>query len=231
MAADIWCPITCDPNTDAPGYMVEIARMAFAKAGHTVTYEVLPWTRAIKEGRDGDITGIIGAYHEDAPDFIFPENELGLLGNEMFVQTENPWRYTGIVSLENITLGVIADYAYSEELNAYILAHQNDSERIQIATGESPLESNIHKLERGRLTAVLETTPVFWYTVGQLELNDRFRSAGIATEPQKAYIAFSPVNSHSAEYARILSEGIAALRASGELARILQKYHLEDWKP
>jgi polar amino acid transport system substrate-binding protein len=59
---------------------------------------------------------------------------------------------------------------------------------------------------------------------------DRFRSAGTFGAPSKIYIAFSPANHKSKEYARILSEGIVSLRASGELKEILGKYGLDDWK-
>lgn len=230
LAADIWCPMSCESNTAAPGYMVEIAQIILANAGHRVTYEVLPWKRAIKECREGTIHGIIGAYVEEAPDFIFPDNDLGLFGNEMFVKRENPWRYTALASLNEMRLGVIAEYAYSAELDAYIAAHQTNPQRIQMAHGETPLEINIRRLEHDRVDVLIETTPVFWYTVRQLGGAEYFRSAGIATEPKKLYIAFSPVNVQSPAYARILSEGIVALRASGELSRILQKYHLEDWQ-
>jgi polar amino acid transport system substrate-binding protein len=44
------------------------------------------------------------------------------------------------------------------------------------------------------------------------------------------YIAFSPGNPKSQEYAQILSKGIQQLRASGELATILKKYGMSDWK-
>jgi len=49
-------------------------------------------------------------------------------------------------------------------------------------------------------------------------------------KPSKLFIAFSPKNPKSQEYAKLLSEGTAALRASGELRKILAKYGLSDWR-
>jgi polar amino acid transport system substrate-binding protein len=43
-------------------------------------------------------------------------------------------------------------------------------------------------------------------------------------------VAFAPGVARSRDYARILDEGIAAMRASGELAKLLQRYGLKDWR-
>ena len=39
LVADEWCPYNCAPNSDKPGYVVEIAELVFAEAGHTVIYK------------------------------------------------------------------------------------------------------------------------------------------------------------------------------------------------
>jgi polar amino acid transport system substrate-binding protein len=231
LAADAWCPITCEPGSERPGYMIEIAQLIFARAGHTVEYQMLPWARAIKDARDGKITGIVGAFAQDAPDFILPENPQGLLGNELFVKKGQTWRYAGIDSLRQIVLGAITDYAYGDDLDAYIAANKADLKHVQLASGENPLEVNIKKLQRGRIDALVESAPVFWYTVNQMGLAVEFLLAGQIGEPQKTYISFSPANPAAQNYARILSDGMTALRASGELAPLLQKYHLTDWQP
>jgi polar amino acid transport system substrate-binding protein len=46
----------------------------------------------------------------------------------------------------------------------------------------------------------------------------------------KVYIAFSPGNKNSIDYAQILSDGILEMRSNGHLGRILFKYGLQDWK-
>ncbi|SFV56538.1 ABC transporter, periplasmic domain [hydrothermal vent metagenome] len=56
-----------------------------------------------------------------------------------------------------------------------------------------------------------------------------FKIAG-STYADNVYLAFSPNNPHSKEYAKILSEGINTLRKSGELDKILAKYGLHDWE-
>ena len=231
IAADRWCPYNCAPNTAKPGYMVEIAQRTLAKAGHTVEYKLVPWARAVKEGREGKLTGIIGAYVDDAPDFVFPKNELAMSGDVVFVLKEKNWTYRDISSLPGMSIGVIKGYAYSsEELNDYIKKYGNDDKKIQFVFGDNPCEANIRKLAAGRMDAVIESPAVFWYTATQMKMKDKFKSAGSISRPKEAYIAFSPANAKSKEYARILSDGIDAMRKSGELKTILEKYGLDDWR-
>ncbi len=96
--------------------------------------------------------------------------------------------------------------------------------------GMNPLEKNIKMLLSGRIDAVIATEPVFWYFANRMDIKDQIKVSGVAVKPEKAYIAFSPVIPQSKEYAKILSNGVAKLRKSGELEQILIKYGLEDWK-
>ena len=38
LRADSWYPYNGDPKAENPGYMVEVARLAFAKAGYQLDY-------------------------------------------------------------------------------------------------------------------------------------------------------------------------------------------------
>ncbi|MBF0200218.1 MAG: transporter substrate-binding domain-containing protein [Desulfamplus sp.] len=229
IAADNWCPINCEPGTSMPGYMVETARKIYEKEGHTVEYIVRPWARAIHECRTGKINGIIGAFKGDAPDFIFPENELGLISQAFFVKTASTWSYNGIKSLEGVKLGAIIDYDYGEELTQYIEKNK-DSRMVDLIGGSDPLMMNINKLMGDRIDVIIEVPPVLWYKASEMGVKDQLRVAGRMDEPESAYIAFSPDNHSSQKYADILSHGIENLRRSGELKKILEKYGLEDWK-
>jgi polar amino acid transport system substrate-binding protein len=228
IAGDSWCPFNCDPETDKqPGYMVEIAKMIFAKNGHSLKYTVLPWKRAVVECRQGKITGVIGGYLEDTPDFIFPHNELAMIGFSFFVPKNSLWTYKDVSSLSKIKLGVINGYAYNQEIDDYIAENQD---KLWIASGEKPLMDNIKSLTNGYLDVIIESDPVFWFTAAKMGLRDRFQQAGTPVAPRKAYIAFSPAISKSKAYAQMLSDGIDAMRKSGELKNILDKYGLKDWK-
>ncbi len=229
IVSDEWCPINCAPGSEAPGIMVEVAELIFKKAGHSLVYKQVPWERAVMETRKGNYNGIIGAYTGDAPDFVFPENEQAVIGNSFFVRQDSTWTYNGILSLDKVSIGVIRGYDYGEEINKYIKKNHG-SDKVQLNGGETALEKNIKKLLIGRIDAVLENKYVFEYKASQMKAADKIKPAGVAVKPEKAYVAFSPANPKSKEYAEILSKGMVAIRESGDLAKILQKYGLQDWK-
>jgi polar amino acid transport system substrate-binding protein len=226
-SADIWCPVNCDPAGSEPGIMVETAQKVFSDAGHTVKYTILPWARAVVMCREGKINGVIGAFAGDAPDFVFPENELLMVsGNTLFTAKNSKWIYKNMNSMEDIKLGAIIGYDYGPRVNNYMQKGKN----VQLLGGKNPLERNIQKLLLGRIDAVIEAEPVFRYSAKKMGLADQFRTAGQIDEPQKCYIAFSPNIPKSKEYSKILSDGVDMLRQSGELEKILNKYGLHDWE-
>lgn len=229
LAADPWCPYTCEPGTDKPGFMVEIARTVLGKAGHSVVYKSVNWTRAIKDAREGKYSGIMGAYTEDAPDFVFPETDQGKSKNSLFVKKENPWKYTGIDSLKQVKIGIVKDYGYGEPLDGYFKSAKG-SDLVQGVGGDDALVKNIKKMMAGRIDALVEDPNVFTLTAADMGVSDQITTAGDVTQALSVYIAFSPKDPKSKEYAKIITDGMAELRQSGELEKILARYGLKDWQ-
>ncbi|WP_435793751.1 substrate-binding periplasmic protein [Neptuniibacter pectenicola] len=229
IAADRWCPFNCEPGPELPGFMVEVAQRVFAKQGYDVKYIEMNWSRAIQEARKGNVNAIMGGFKSDAPDFVYPEEELAVLGNAFFVRKESDWTYEGLESLKNVQLGAILGYDYGDELRGYI--QESNADSVTMLNGDyHSLSQGIKLLNKRRIDVIIEVEPVFWYTADQLGLSDQFKFTGKMVQPEKAYIAFSPALKKSTQHADLLSDGIRKLRASGELLTILAKYGLKDWK-
>jgi polar amino acid transport system substrate-binding protein len=229
LRADIWEPYNGDPESAKPGYMIEVVKAIFTKAGYTVDYQCNGWTweRSIEEVRQGRIDGIVGAAVEDAPDFVFPGEIFINQQMTFFVKKGNPWRYKGIKSLENIRLGVISGYAYEDEIDEYI-EKNSGKDTIQAIKNANALELNIKKLEAGRIDATIEDVSVFSMKCASMGMTGKFEEAGVVGEPDNITIAFSPAKETSKKYAEILSKGLKEMRASGELKKILEKYGLKE---
>jgi polar amino acid transport system substrate-binding protein len=230
IVADDWCPYNCVPDSAYPGYAIEAAVEIFKKAGYQIKYEYVPWARAVDGVLDGTYEGAIGASKGDIPGAIFPEKELGYYGNYLFVRKGDTWRYTGVDSLKNIRLGVIGDYYYSDEINAYIEASKNNPQ-VDVIYGNNAAELNLKKLLDNKIDVYLEDSNIVFYTVEQAGLDMKnLEIAGEVGDPEAFYIAFSPANPESQKWAEILSNGIRELRESGRFAEILQRYGLKDWE-
>lgn len=231
-----WCPLVCESGRPGilekdPGAVVEIVRAIFEEKGYRVLYSTPPWSRAIFATRKGSYTGILAAMKNDAPDFIYPEEEVGVNRMCFYVKATNPWRYQGVKSLRSVVLGVIQDYAYDNgEVDEYIKKSRTaPNSQVQIVASKTGLEQNFNNLKLDRITVILdECRVVDWYLKNK-NLTDMYQQAG-CLEEVKMYVAFSPALEQSPRYAALFSKGIRALRRSGRLQAILAKYGLKDWK-
>lgn len=223
LAADEWCPYNCAPGDPKPGFLVEIVKAIFEPQGFTVDYRIVPWARAIRDTRAGRYSAILGAIRSEAPDFFYPEGTGFRAGTQAFVKAGSPWKFEGPASLDGATVGVILDYSYGDTADAYIAKYRSDTKRVQLATGENALEKNVAKLRQGRVSVLLEDPAVMRYFLDKTDQSDAVAHAGVL-ENTEAFIAFGPKEPHAQEHARMLSEGMGRMRASGELARILERY-------
>jgi polar amino acid transport system substrate-binding protein len=227
LCADSWCPYNCEPDSDRPGFAVQIAQEVFGAAGYKVDYEVVNWARCVEDARNGRYDGIIGAIHTDAPDFIFPAERLAISSDGYAFRSGDTFHFTGEKSLQGRVLGVIRDYNFSGPIGAYLAAHGNDPSRIEYIAGEGALAKNLAKLVAGRVDLVLDDANVLRDAIARLGLQNQVRlDQGPNRTP--TYIAFSPASPEAAHLAGLLDAGIASLRRSGRLAQILALYHVQD---
>lgn len=223
LASDEWCPYNCAPGSDKPGFMVEIATKVFAEAGHQVDYKIVPWSRALDEARSGKLSGVIGAYKSDAPDFVFPARAPAQSETVFFAKTGEIWRYDGEKSLAAVAIAGILDYSYTESMDKYITSNKADPLRVQLVSGDDGLDKNVKKLLAGRVRVVLEDRAVMRHYLSTHGLQDKIVAVG-AISAEDVFIAFSPALKNSKDYAHILSVGIEKMQASGELQRIIANY-------
>lgn len=87
--ADNWYPMNGNPESNLPGYMIELARAIFKQHGYEVNYETMPWKRALSTVKTGKHDCVVGAYKEDAPGFVFPTESWGMDQADFFVKKGN----------------------------------------------------------------------------------------------------------------------------------------------
>jgi polar amino acid transport system substrate-binding protein len=230
LRADNWFPYNGEPGAAQPGYVVEIVRAVLLKEGGVLDYQIMPWKRAMAEAEKGEVNGVIGALKTDTPGFVFPQEPIGMSGTSAFVRRGATWRHTGVDSLKTQRVGVVEGYSYSEEIDAYVAAKRADPKAIDVSGGDTPETLAIKKLQAGRLDVYLSDPNVFRARASELGFKeDDFVDAGMVAPPLPIYISLSPRRPESRAWADKLDQGIRALRESGELAKILQRYGLVDW--
>jgi polar amino acid transport system substrate-binding protein len=231
LEGDVWAPYVMDPATGRKGFMVDIAEQVFLKAGYQVSFKAIPWTRALQDVESGQADGVVGIYFDQAKKMalVVPSEEIGISVNELFTKKEATWTYTGVPSLDTMVLGTVADYDYGE-LNDYVAEQlRTSSGKVQEVHGNEGFRMNLSKLLANRVTVVVEDAMVVDYISRSLGLANRIKAVGTLESRNKVGIAFHP-GPRGPLYAKILSDGIARLRKSGELKAILDPYQVVDWK-
>lgn len=231
LRADEWCPFNCVPKSDKPGYLIEIAEQAFKTEGFSIDYSTLNWSRAILESRNGKYNGIVGAFKSDAPDFVFPNVPLGKVKNCFYTDAKSTWKFDGLKSLKGQRIGLIQDYSYDEEFDKYAETNKENSNLIDIVSGDEPLSINIKKVKAGRISALLESQSVLEYYLYDNQL-EPLRLAGCfpKSSDKDVYIAFSPAIEESKQFSETLAQKVQEMRKDGSLAKLLTKYGIKDWE-
>lgn len=230
LRADAWCPLNCAPDSAQPGYGIEIAEALYETAGHTVEYQLMPWARALVEVKHGRVIGAIGADPAEDPELIYPQHEIGMADTGFAVRAGSGFRYDGLESLAELRIGAVRDYVYDDgDIDAYLAAHADDHGSVQLLTGNDVIAKNLRKLLANRVDVVLDSPFVLHYEIARLGLADRVDVVALG-DPTPVYIAFSPVHPQGQALSDLFDAGMAELRASGELAAILARYGLTDWR-
>jgi len=231
LKADVWCPYNCDPAEAQPGFMIEVAKAALEGAGNKVEYSTMNWARAIAETRQGSFTGIVGAAKTDAPDFVFPTTALGSSNNCFWTKPDSAWKYESLDKMQPGAIGVIKDYSYGEAFDKYVKENAKDPKKVDVVSGDNPLELNLKKLQAGRIAAFVEDVSVVKHFMFKNKNDNLVKQAGCINDADTGlYVAFGPKNPKANEYAKLVGDKMDAMRKDGSLKTLLAKYGLEDWK-
>ena len=213
--SDDWCPYNCEPDGDAPGFAIEASMKIFGEAGMTVDYRLMDWDQSIEETRQGLHNAIIGAAKGEAPDFVFPEESIANASSCFFVRKDDSWTYQGPDSLKERKIAAIEAYDYNSDEIA-------ENTYGNVVRFES-LEACVEALLGGQADTFIEDEYVFQLFEFKNHIAGEIHKAG-CLDADPVYVAFSPADPKSAEYAALFSKGLAAMKASGDWKALLQKY-------
>jgi polar amino acid transport system substrate-binding protein len=227
VGATDFCPHMCESGGKR-GVLVDIITAALSQSGHTIQLRYAPWERVIQGTREGKSLGALSAAKNEAPDFIFPSESLGVQRYCFFALSGSAWRYTGPESLKGQRVGAASGVSLSD-LNDWLKDPAN-KQIFDFVHSKDPTETNFRKLAAGRTTAVVEDELVGLDAASRLKI----KAAPVGClSGEKMYLGLSPapdVVAQSKVIATAFDNGMAKIRASGELSKILAKYNLTAQK-
>jgi polar amino acid transport system substrate-binding protein len=210
------------PESDKPGYMIEIAKAIFEPSGIKVDYKLMPWQRALQQTRVGVFDCVVGAYKADAPDFLFPNNHWGVDETMFYKLKKDSWKYNGDTTvLNHRSIGIISGYSYGPTLDVYFTTH-----KVQVVSGDNALNTNIKKLMSGRIDTLVESTYVMAAKLQELDLTKKVVKAGHALKGNPMYFACGPSKK---KWIKMVNDAMPILKRNGQLQKILKPYNINVW--
>ena len=229
--ADRWCPYNCEPGSAAPGYIIELMQAIYEPKGTRIRYEVVPWDRTLMQARDGKADAAIAATQHEVDTFglLAGRESVGYSSDCLYVGAGNKIKFTNVHDLDTLKrIGISSGYSYSEDIDAWLKRPENKGKIIE-QRGESPGEINARNLALGRLDGIIEDDHVMSQIMSKLGIEHEVALAGCQKQT-KLFVAFSPKLKNVRQVVKEFDEGMEALRQSQQLAKILAKYGLSDWK-
>ena len=224
--ADNWCPYNCEPADKDPGYMIEILQGAAKKHGHTLDYQLLPYSRALEQAQKGQFTGVVGMLANDRDGFLFSE-KMGVDTNCFFVRKGSPLRYRSLSDLASFgRIGIVEGYGYPKD---FVQWKAQNPDKVQAVAGDNTLGMQAKKLAAGRIAAFIENENIVRYSAKYVDELKNIDNAGCLQGREPLFIGFSTKNPKAKEIKAQVDAHVATIRKSGELRRLLDKYHVAPW--
>ena len=221
--ADRWMPINGRPDEAPPGYAIELLIQVYTDSD-TFTYTLEPWKLALENTHNGVCDAAIGAALDEADGLIVPKETIGHLQYALWAKKGSAYTHSA-ASLKQATIGVIEGYTYWPELDKLILAK---SPNLKVFSGDDPLAEAFDALQKGEIDLLPEATAVFNWVLHERNLPPEDFAQKFTFDSGDLFIVF-----HKSDTGQYLADKwdrkMAELRKSGELARILAKYHTQDW--
>lgn len=228
VAAIDWCPQIC-PNADKPGYIIELVKRLYRDTQYDLDIKIYPWSRAIAMARQGRVHAILSPAKAEAPDLLYPINEVGTQRMCFFTERSDDWYYLNIHSLKTKQFGLSSETSL-EELNDYAALHPEQFQYLPY--NERHIVQQANKVLKNRIDAFLFTYNSTVYTLKNARKWQMFKSAGCVQEAE-IYMAFTPQLSKQVDVKRMMEvfdENMANLKAGQEVEQVMQSYGLEDWR-
>lgn len=223
LAADPWCPYTCDPQIGFRGLITDVATEVLEGMGKEVKYEIVAWNKAIEDARAGKHEAILGAAKGDAKGFIYPETPIAYQKSCFYRARSARFAYENIASLKGKKIGVVAGYKYGEPLDGFIAANPVSVVTVE---GVNTSQKLFALLKDKKVDILVEDESVVTF-LGILP-NEPLKGIDFAgagcLEKIPVYIAFSPRFRSSRELAKGFDRGFEKLRESSRMKELLDRY-------
>lgn len=219
LVADTWPPFT-DQRLPGNGVATELVTTALSRAGYTSEYREVPWNRAILGLQEADYDVLINAWYSDERAVFGHFSAPYLINRIRLVQRKgDDILFTQLSDLYPHRIAVLRGYAYSQAFTA---------DKRLTKVGVSSFESAAYMLQHGRVSLAIEDEYVarFQFSHQLKGVADQLEFLPMPLSENGLHILIRLTHGNHAEIARRFDAEIAAMRADGSYAAIMQRHGL-----
>jgi polar amino acid transport system substrate-binding protein len=176
-------------NGQQTGFLVDIVKEAFRRAGRPVEIRLLPWARCLSETQHGSIDGFFPAFvtPERQSYLSFSREGLMIEAMSLFVREGSPISFDGDLSqLAQWRIGLVYGTSYGPRLDGFLAQHSLVPDEHQ-----GSLQTAIRMLAGGRIDLFPGERQTVIRTAASLGLSDRIVELSPPIEIVPAYLAYT----------------------------------------
>jgi polar amino acid transport system substrate-binding protein len=200
------------------GYISEITRTVFERAGYEVKIRFMPWKRAIHDTKNGHYDGLMGLYHtEERAEWLAYSHSIAAIRIVFFAEKGKDISYSSLSDLKPYKIGIERGFAYTEEFDS---ADFLDKEPVRDGI------LNFKKLVNNRIDLVAASEKVFLHMVNSKGENAA-ENLQVIEPPLTTSRIYNGITRKKEGHEKIVADFNRALREikqDGTFARILGKH-------
>lgn len=213
----------------ASGFIIDIEREIFERAGYQLNFKAFPYSRALLDTSKGKFDFCASLVPMAIEGLTYPKNEVAELKTVFVIKKNNPWRYQGIASLSGKVIGNIISYDYSSISKAYNDYLHSDDAQVTALSGDNVTARMLRMISKGRVETYSDSKSLLEYTMLQNDMAGQFEFTGTLGNVLLTKPGFPESAENSAELIKVFDRGMDRIRADGTLEKIMKKYGLSAW--
>jgi len=214
-----WAPYYGE-NLQNQGFVTDLAKEAFKRAGYSMTVEFVPWKRALELAKKGDYDGLLGAYYNEKRKEYFQYSIPISSANVVIIRKKSlmlPNKLYKLKDLAKYKFGTINGYSYGKEFDNATFIKKDVSPN---------LETNLIKLYKGRYDLAVVSREVMLNLIQTKhpEYKGQFVELAPKLVENNLYIAISKKIKNSTKITNDFNAAFKSMQKDGTVNKILKKY-------
>ncbi len=222
VAENDWYPYTAQRDGRAVGLTVDLVRAAYTSVGVSLQLKSMPFARCMALVERGDELGCFNSGQDlkhSQDSYLFHAMPLLLNSNGIYAKATSLESGLGPAALSGRRVGLTHGSSYGDAIEA--------NQAIVRVVALTDL-ANLRMLTAGRTDFAVMDDRVFDHLerTNAGELRGKLKRVGKAFSDLPIYVAFSKRHPEAPRQAALLDRGLAALKATGEYQRIVDRWRL-----